>query len=597
MRDLEYPFDSKRIMIHKLKYKRLLLQDGSKRIKKRIAVLGGSTTHDIVKCIELFMLNYGIEPVFYESEYNQFYVSALFPPRELLEFHPDIIYVYTTYRNIRSFPSISDTEEMVHQQLTEEIGRFISVWENLQEVFHCPVIQNNFEKPPYRLLGNRDVSDFHGKLNYITCLNQKLYEFSQNNESFYVCDLDYISSDFGLMEWHDPQNWYMYKYAMSLSAIPYLAFNVANIVKSIFGKNKKGFVLDLDNTLWGGVIGEEGADHIVLGPETAEGQAYLEFQRYLKDHKQLGIILNIDSKNEIENALAGLNHPDGILRPEDMIDIKANWESKDRNFIEISKDLSLLPESMVFVDDNPAEREIVKQQLPGVAAPDIGFVQDYIRRIDRAGFFETTVLSADDSKRNQMYKENLARARLKAKFANYKEYLISLKMKSTIKPFESILVKRIAQLTNKSNQYNLTTRRYTQEEIERVHRDKDYIDLYARLTDRFGDNGVVSVVIGKQKDSLCEIQLWLMSCRVLKRDLEYALMDEFVRTCEERRIDLIRGFYYPTPKNAMVKDFYQLQGFQLVKADHGATVWELKVKDYIPKNQVIDVNGISVFRE
>ena len=591
MRELEYPFDSKRIITKKLRYRRLLLHDGSQRIPKKIAILGGSTTNDVRNCIELFLLNYGIEPEFYESEYNQFYEDALFPPQELLDFHPDIIYIYTTSRNILGFPSLNDSaEKIIRQNLSDEIHRFTSVWQNLKKVFNCPIIQNNFEKPPYRLMGNKDVSDIHGKLHFISCLNQKIYEYSQQNADFYVCDIDYISADYGLTRWHDAQNWYMYKYAMSLPAIPYLAFNVANIIKSIFGKNKKGFVLDLDNTLWGGVIGERGPDRIVLGPENAEGQAYLEFQQYLKEHKQLGVLLNIDSKNDMENAIAGLKHPDGVLKPEDMIVIEANWEPKDRNFVEIANDLSLLPESLVFIDDNPAEREIVRQQLPGVVAPEIGHVEDYIRVIDRSGFFEATTLSADDEKRNQMYKENIARASLQAKFENYAEYLMSLEMKSTIHPFEPVLIPRIAQLTNKSNQFNLTTRRYTQEEIENVSHDPSYIDLYARLVDRFGDNGVVSVIIGHQHGPLCEIDLWLMSCRVLKRDLEYACMDEFMRLCSERGIQIVRGYYYPTAKNAMVRDFYGLHGFRRVKRGTFYTVWEIKVKEYVPKNKVISVN-------
>ena len=590
MRELEYPFDGKKIVTQKLKLKRMLLKDGTKRVQKKIAILGGSTTNDIKNCMELFLLNYGFEPVFYESEYNQYYENAMFPPKELLDFSPDIIYIYTTYRNILDFPSTSDTSQDIEHFLEEEAGRWLAVWQNLRQTFRCPLIQNNFEKPPYRLLGNKDVSDIHGKLNYISRLNQKFYEYSQNNEDFYVCDIDYISSDYGLSQWHDLQNWYLYKYAMSLAAIPSLAFNVANIIKSIFGKNKKGFVLDLDNTLWEGVIGEDGVDNITIGPENAVGQAYLEFQTYLREHKQLGVLLNVDSKNDMENAIAGLNHPDSVLKPEDMIVIKANWEQKDRNFVEIAKDLSLLPEGLVFVDDNPAEREIVRQQLPGVAVPDLGSVEDYIRTIDHSGFFETTILSADDGKRTQMYKQNVKRASLQAKYENYTDYLESLEMEAVIEPFTPVLMARITQLTNKSNQYNLTTRRYTLEEIEQVSRDEDYIDLYARLKDRFGDNGVVSVAIGHQKGNVCEIDLWLMSCRVLKRDLEYALMDEFIRICAARGVTLVRGFYYPTAKNAMVKNFYALQGFHKVKEDADGCVWELEVKDYEPKNKVIAVN-------
>lgn len=320
-------------------------------------------------------------------------------------------------------------------------------------------------------------------------------------------------------------------------------------------------------------------------------QAYLEFQQYIKEQKQLGVILNIDSKNEEENAIAGLNHPDAALRQDDMIVIKANWEPKDRNFAEIANELTLLPESLVFVDDNPTERHIVSEQFQGVSTPAIGAVQDYIRILDRSAFFETIVISEDDAKRNQMYKENAERAIQKAKFENYTDYLLSLEMKGTIKFFEPVLMARISQLSNKSNQFNLTMRRYTQDEIETIARDDSYIDLYGRLEDRFGDNGVVSVVIGHQEKSVVDIDLWIMSCRVLKRNMEYAMMDEFVSLCKKRGVERIIGYYYPTSKNAMVKDFYGLHGFKKIAKDNdGNVTWELRVSDYVAKNNVIKVN-------
>ena len=591
MKELEYPFDGQYIIGKKLKLKKQLLREDTKRLQKRIAILGGSTTNDIKLCLELFLLNYGIEPLFYESEYNQFYQEAMFPSQELISFEPELIYIHTTNRNISEYPIMTDTAESVNQMISAQVTKFTVMWDNLYKVFHCPIIQNNFEKPFYRLLGNKDAVDIHGKVYFINCLNLKLAEYAQKHENFYICDIDYISADYGLSEWHDLQNWYMYKYAMSLTAIPLLAYNVANIIKSILGKNKKGFVLDLDNTLWGGVIGDDGLDNIEIGPEEAVGQAYLEFQKYLKEHKQLGLLLNVDSKNEEENAFVGLTHPDGVLRPDDMIIIKANWEPKDKNFLQIASELTLLPEALIFIDDNPAERHIITEQIPGVSAPEIGFVQDYIKTIDRSGFFETTVFSADDAKRNKMYKENAERVQLQAKYENYSDYLLSLDMKGTIKPFEAVLMARIAQLSNKSNQFNLTTRRYTQEEIKRISADDNYIDLYGRLEDRFGDNGVVAVTIGHQHEKNVEIDLWIMSCRVLKRDMEYAMMDEFMSICKNRNIERVIGHYYPTTKNKMVKDFFSLHGFKKTEEDfEGNATWVINVSDYKAKNHVIKIN-------
>lgn len=591
MKELEYPFDEKVIIEKRIKLRKQLLSDGNKRIKKKIAILGGSTTNDIKLFVDLFLLNNGIEAEYFESEYNQYYQDAMFPPEELIQFKPDVIYVYTTNRNITRFPSMKETEEEITALLNTEVEKFVAVWKNLTEQFHCPIIQNNFEKPIYRLLGNKDASDIHGKVNFISRLNQKWYEYAQTHDDFYICDIDFISSDYGLKEWHNLQSWYMYKYAMSPKAIPVLAFNVANIVKSLFGKNKKGFVLDLDNTLWGGIIGDDGVDNIKIGHEEAVGQAYLEFQQYLKEHMQLGIILNVDSKNDEKNAIAGLNHPDGILKPEDMIIIKANWEPKDRNFVTIANELTLLPESLVFIDDNPAERHIVAEQLLGVSVPEIGAVQDFIKVIDRSGFFETTVISADDAKRNQMYKDNVERAQLQAKFENYEDYLLSLNMKATIKGFEPVFMARIAQLSNKTNQFNLTTKRYTQDEIEAIAASPDYIDFYGKLIDKFGDNGVIAVTIGHQSKNVLDIELWIMSCRVLKRDMEFAMMDALIEECKKRNIERVIGHYYPTAKNGMVKDFYSLHGFKKIAEDkEGNADWEIYVADYKPKNKVIEID-------
>ena len=591
LRELEYPFDPNYLLENKRKIKKQLLEEGNSFIQKKIAILGGYTTAAIRQMMELFLLNNGIEASFYESEYNKFYEDAVFDNEELKQFQPDIIYICTANRNITAYPQLSDDEDTVNKLLDTEFSKFELIWKSLKEKYGCPIIQNNFELPLYRLMGNREASDIHGKVSFNNRLNERFAEYARSNENFYLCDIAYISADYGLKEWSDPFYFHMYKYALNVKAIPYLAFNVANIIKSVFGKNKKGFVLDLDNTLWGGVIGDDGVEGIKVGPEEPEGQFYAEFQRYLKEHKQLGVILNIDSKNEYENAIAGLKHPDSELSEEDFIEIKANWEPKDLNFEAIAKELDLLPESLVFVDDNPAERHIVTEQLKGVSAPELDVTQHFIQYIDRNGFFEVTTLSKDDLKRNEMYKENMERIKAQASFSDYKDYLLSLQMKAVIKGFEPLYYERISQLSNKSNQYNLTTRRYTVTDIETMANDDRYITLYGKLIDRFGDNGLVTVAIGKIQEEECEIILWIMSCRVLKRDMEYAMMDEFVRQCQEKGIRKIAGHYYPTAKNAMVKEFYALHGFtKTLEEPDGHTVWELVINDYANKNEVIEVN-------
>ncbi len=592
---LQYPFDSQFLLRKRKSIKKELLASPG-LMEKHIAILGGSTTHDIKDMLELFLLDQGILPVFFESEYNQYWQDAMFSNLELEELKPDVIFIHTSNRNITAFPDLEDSAEAVEGLLEQEYQHFAVMWDKLRETYHCPIIQNNFEYPFYRLLGNRDASDIHGRTNFITRLNQRFYDYAQAHEQFYIHDINYLAADYGLEKWSDPFYWHMYKYALCMDAIPRLAFSVSNIIKSLYGKNKKAFALDLDNTLWGGIVGDDGVENLAIGPETSMGQVYTEFQQYLKAHKKLGVLLNVVSKNEQENAMAGLNHPDGVLKPDDFISIKANWEPKSRNLVQMADELNLLPESFVFVDDNPAERAIIRQQVPGVPVPEIGQVEHYINVIDRSGFFEVTNLSKDDFKRNEMYKENAARARLQASFGSYEDYLKSLEMKGEIRGFVPAYMSRIAQLTNKSNQFNLTTKRYSQGDIEAVASDPDHITLYGKLGDKFGDNGVVSIVIGKiggEKRDELHMELWLMSCRVLKRDMEYAMMDELVEKAKAAGIRKIVGYYYPTAKNVMVKDFYALQGFTKVSEDGaGNTVWEFEITDgYRKKQHVIDVNG------
>ena len=589
---LTYPFDPNILLKKRKSLKKELLEQKIAFIEKNIAILGGSTTHDIKDMLELFLLGHGIKARFYESEYAQFWQDAMFENQELDSFSPDIIFIHTTNRNIIKFPDINDETQEVIDKLENEYRRYATMWDTLKSKYHCPIIQNNFEYPFYRLMGNREAYDIHGKVHYITSLNMKFSQYAQENDQFFINDINYLSAYCGLEEWSDPFYWHMYKYAVNLQMIPYLAHSVANIIKSIYGKNKKAFALDLDNTLWGGVIGDDGVEHIEIGQETSMGQVFSEFQEYLKQHKKIGVILNIISKNDECNAIAGLNHPDSILKPEDFISIKANWEPKSKNLEVMAEELSLLPESFVFVDDNPAEREIVCQQIENATVPSMLKPEQYIKVLDRSGFFEVTNFSQDDLHRDEMYKKNAERRKVQASFADYHEYLSSLEMTSEIKPFDAIHMSRIAQLTNKSNQFNLTTRRYTQEEIEKIANNPVMIPLYGNLKDKFGDNGVVTVVIGEQEQNDLHIRLWLMSCRVLKRDMEFAMMDEVVRHCKQRKINRILGYYYPTAKNGMVKDFYQTQGFtKLSEDENGNTIWEFCIDDnYVMKNTVISVN-------
>ena len=586
--ELARPFDGDEIMRSKKKLLRILKEREQGAVPLRVAVLGGSTTSDIIKILELFLRDRGIAPVFYESEYAQYFNDAVFGNPELDAFKPEIVFIHTGYRNIEEKPSVGEDGGSVAEKLEREFSRFEKMWSSISERFGCVIIQNNFELPPERLLGNREVGCGYGRIDFITRLNCRLYDYANSHKNFYIHDINYLSAAYGLEQWHELRHWHLYKYAMSVSAIPEFAYSLSNIICSVMGRNKKVLALDLDNTLWGGVIGDDGQSGIEIGSETSQGQSFLKLQKYLKAYKELGVLLTVCSKNDLENALEGLNHPDGVLRPEDFACIKANWDEKWRNLEEMAGELNLLPESFVFVDDNPAEREIVRTQLPEVTVIDFGDPEECIRALDRCGLFEVTSLSADDAARGEMYRANAQRAAQEKKFASYDEFLLSLEMTAVIGDFDPVHIPRITQLTNKSNQFNLTTKRYTQGEMEAVAESAEHIRLCGRLSDKFGDNGIVSVVIGKKEGGVLHVELWLMSCRVLKRGMEQAMLDRLVEECRRQGVSEIRGYYFPTKKNGMVARLYEEFGFSKLSEDgDGNTVWKLTIDGYSPKNKAI----------
>ena len=590
----DYPLDTAYLLRKKRGIKKELLAKDCNWIEKKVAVLGGSTTNEVVSQLELVLLNSGIKAEFYQSEYGQYWQDGVLGNEELDAFNPDIIVVYTSWRNITTFPTTLNTPEEATEILDSQYKHFTTLWEALEKKFNCPIIQNNFDRPNYRIMGNRDIWDDRGRSNFIAKLNLKFSEYAMAHENFYINDLDYLAADYGLSSWADSTYWHMYKYACNLDAIPYVAGSIGNIIKSIYGKNKKVFVLDLDNTLWGGIVGDDGVEGIAIGPEVPMGQVYAEFQQYLKDMQQVGAVLAIDSKNEHENAIAGLNHPSGILKPDDFVDIKANWEPKDRNIVEIANELTLGMDSFVFVDDNPAEREIVKAQVPSVSVPDIGKVDDYIRVLDHGGYFETTTLSKEDLAKTAQYHAKAQAAQEQASFADYGEYLDSLQMTAEITSFEPIILQRVAQLTNKSNQFNLTTLRCTEDDIKSMEENDSHICLAGRLIDKFADNGIVTVVAGEivensAQDKALDIKLWLMSCRVLKRGMEDLMMNTLVADTKAKGASKIVGHYYPTAKNGMVREFFGDFGFSKVSEDaDGNAQWELDIDSYEPKEVHIE---------
>lgn len=589
---LSYPFDAHYLLRKKKAIRReLLARTGF--VEKRIAILGGSTTAEVKDMLELFLLKDGVKPVFYESGYNRYYEEILFSGDALKDFSPEVIYIHTSNVNIARYPSVMGSAGNINDLITNEVNRFRKIWDRIADEYSCPVIQNNFELPHYRGLGNLDAYDVHGRTRFIAELNRCFSEEARQRQNLHLNDINYLSAWFGLERWYDKLSWYSYKYAMNIEAIPLLAHSVASVIMAILGQAKKCLVLDLDNTLWGGVIGDDGINGIRIGKETPEAEAYTEFQQYVKALKERGIILAICSKNDEANAREGLAHPDSILALEDFSVFRANWEPKHENIRDIARILNIGIDSLVFADDNPVERDIVRSQEPRVTVPELGNnVEKYIDVIDKSGLFETISLSSDDLLRGMYYADNTARQDTQSCFENYDDFLRSLGMVAEIKPIAPMYLDRVTQLTNKTNQFNVTTKRYTTAELKAISEDSRYITVYGRLADKFGDNGLVSVMVGVIQGQELHLDLWLMSCRVIKRGMEAAMLDQLVANAQARGLKSIIGHYYPTAKNSMVSNLFKEMGFaNLVSKEDGSSIWKLDISTaYTNRNIFIVVN-------
>jgi len=554
----------------------LLLTPGL--LEKRIAVLGGSTTAEVVDQLELALLMRGIRPVFFQGEYAQYYQEALSPSAALQAFKPDIVYLHTTAVNITAYPSISDSQQEVEALTQQQLGHWQQVWECLARQHACTIIQNNFEQPWFRPLGNLDGTDTRGRSRFVSQLNEKMIQATSQRSDVVIHDIHYLSARIGLDRWFNPRLWYWAKYAVDMEVIPLLANQLAAVMASVWGQSAKALVVDLDNTLWGGVVGDDGVEGIQLGADSATGEAYQDFQRYLQVLRQRGVLLAVASKNDESIARAAFSHPDNLLRTEDFAAFKAHWEPKPESLRAIAREVNIGVDSLVFVDDNPAERALVRQQLPGVNVPEMGDdVTEYIRILDQAALFETSSLSPEDLQRADQYQHNAQRESRQGQFASYEDFLKSLQMRAEIAPFSPLYMDRITQLINKTNQFNLTTRRYTQIQVEQMAANESYVTLYGRLQDTFGDNGLVAIIAGEIKQAELHLDLWLMSCRVLKRGMEQAMFEQLCKQARRKKINRLVGYYFPTAKNAMVAKLYQELGFILLKENAEGSVWTFDV--------------------
>ncbi|HSV15015.1 MAG TPA: HAD-IIIC family phosphatase, partial [Tepidisphaeraceae bacterium] len=427
--------------------------------------------------------------------------------------------------------------------------------------------------PPWRVMHNHEMRHPAGLARFISKLNHAMQDAAPSYVTIH--DVDHLAASAGRWAWGDDRFFYHAKLPCAPEFLAGYAHSVASIIAAQAGASKKCLVLDLDNTLWGGVIGDDGIGGIRLGQGDAEGEAFQAFQHYCNDLARRGVILAVCSKNtEAVAREAFEKHPEMVLRIEDIAAFVANWDDKARNLRLIARTLEIGLDSLVFVDDNPVERALVRQLAPEVAVPELP--EDpagYIQAIDRHAYFQTVSVGAEDLQRTEMYRANAKRQQAEVSSGGVEDFLRSLDMRARIDPINSANLERVAQLVARSNQFNLTTRRHSAAALMKMAGSPDYLTLTVSLADRFGDNGLISVVIGRVEADELVIDTWLMSCRVLKRGVESFVRNVLCRMARQRGLTALRGEYIPTPKNALVIEHYANLGFAKISGEVGQQSW------------------------
>ena len=548
----------------------------------RVAMLASSTVDHLNAALRYWLASAGFDATVYASEYDTVAQTILDPGSDLYRFDPDVVVIFSNYRDVRCEVRAGASQEDVERVVGAAVEETASLWAALRRQCRAHVLQNNADLPSHRVFGNFEGEVSWGRANVLRRFNLRLAERVPSGVTLF--DLEALSSSYGKTRWHDNRYWHHSKHAFTPDATGLVAFEMARVIAAVKGQSKKCLVFDLDNTLWGGVIGDDGLDGIVLG-HGPEGEAFVEFQRYLLALKDRGIILAVCSKNEDSNAREPfLKHPDMQITLSDVAVFRANWDNKADNIRDIAATLNIGLDSIVFVDDNPAETQLVRDLLPTVAVLDLPRdPADYIGALSRCSFFEVVTFSDEDLARGDYYRDNAARGDFQKTFSDLTEYLQRLEMVGTVGTFDALHLPRIAQLINKSNQFHVTTTRYSENEIRVMMADPSIFCRYVKLRDRFGDNGLVAALILKgQPDSRLYIDTWVMSCRVLQRGLEEFICREIVAIAEAHGCVSVIGRYVPTGKNRLVCRLYERLGFRLLEESGETTMWELAVGDGAP---------------
>lgn len=558
-----------------------------------IAILSSFTADQLSDFIELFLFAEGGDAALYRSEYGVFRQEVLDPESGLYASDRAFVFLAVNHRDLLHVPALGESRDQVEERAQREFAGWHGLWDTLHQRLGCQVIQNSFDVPPWRVLGNRALAEPSSLPAYAARVNRLLFE--QAPPYVTVHDVDHLAAQAGRRAWAEPRFHYQAKLPCAPEFLAGYAHSVAAVIAAHMGKVRKCLVLDLDNTLWGGVIGDDGLSGIRIGHGDPEAEAYLAFQEYAKALRQRGIVLAVCSKNGDANAREPFEkHPEMALRLDDIAAFVANWDDKPANLRRIAAQLDLGLDSFVFVDDHPAERALVRCILPEVAVPELP--EDpagYIDAIDRYRYFETASLSADDLRRADFYRGNAERRTAEASATDLDAFLDSLDMSARVAPISEQTLPRCVQLISRSNQFNLTTRRHTAARVAGMMASPEWLTFAVSLRDRFGDNGLISVVLARQDGGMFEIDTWLMSCRVLKRGVERFVLNKLCEAARERGARYLLGDYVPTKKNGLVREHYAQLGFELLEqAGHGSSRWQLEVgEDWRPLDTHIKEDG------
>lgn len=546
----------------------------------RLAIIGNATFELMLPQLKAMGFSYGLNLELFAGAYNQHAQEILDPNSSLKRFNPDVIVIAT---NIYSL-GLGEESNDENADIAEKTREITSLWSSCLQAFPSFLIQHNFAVPEVSSFGRLSNSLPGGRARLLRKLNAELEDAAANAAGVIVLDVEQIASVLGKRNWEDERMWIQAKQYPSAAGIVPLLKHLTALVRSRMGLASKCVVLDLDNTLWGGVVGEEGVEGIQLGG-TAKGEAYVAFQSYLLGLHQRGIILAVCSKNNEADAVQPFNeHPEMLLKRDHISVFLANWRSKSENLREVAARLNIGLDSLVFVDDNPVERELVRNQLAEVEVPEMPEDPSlFAATLHRELLFEAINLTGEDRHRGDTYKANLERQNFEQSSSSLEDFLSGLRMHVSLKRFDSVNEPRIVQLINKTNQFNLTTLRMSDVEVRAYALKKDSYTQFVQLRDRFGDNGIVGIMMASVHGQSLRIDQWLMSCRVLGRRMETVMLSavwNYAQSCGHNKLV---GIYSPTAKNVQVADLYNNFGFVLVQEDsNGTRYYEIQLSGDFP---------------